>query len=66
VTDYKIEPDERAILALQRVAGARVHEANGTIHTYKLACCVGDEARAEAAKREMWRLAVMIQREQAA
>lgn len=66
MTNYKIPPDEQAILALQRVAGARVHEAANLIQLYKSSCYNGDEDGAAAAKRNMWELAARIERERAA
>lgn len=66
VTNYKIPPDEQAILALQRVAGARVHEAANLIQLYKSFCYNGDKDSAAAAKRNMCKLAVQIERERGA
>jgi hypothetical protein len=38
----KIEPDQQAILALQRVSGAHIHRSNGLIHAYTNACYMGE------------------------
>jgi len=45
VANYKIPPDQQAILTLQRVAGARVLEAANLIELYKSFCYHGDENR---------------------
>jgi hypothetical protein len=66
MADYKIPPDEEAVLALQRLAGGRVHEAAGLIQVYKFRCYMGDKEGALKAQREMWKLAVRIERERAA
>lgn len=66
MTNYKIPPDEQAIMALQRVAGPRVHEAANLIQLYRSFCYTGDEDSAAAAKRKMRKLAVQIERERGA
>jgi hypothetical protein len=59
----KIEPDQQAILALQRVSGAHIHLSNGLIHAYTNACYMGEAEMAEAVKRRMTELAVRCIRE---
>lgn len=59
----RIEPDQQAIMALQRVSGPHVHRANGLIQVYTDACYLGEVEMAEAAKREMTALAVTCIRE---
>ena len=59
----KIEPDQQAILALERVSGAHVHWANGLIHAYRNACYMGEVEIAETTKRDMTLLAVRCIRE---
>lgn len=56
ITKSPIEPDQQAIMALQRAStGAEVHETNGLIYTYRLYCGVGDIDGANEAKRKMYR-----------
>jgi hypothetical protein len=58
VTKSPIEPDEQAIMALQRFStGADVHETNGLIYIYRLHCAVGNIRYADEAKRTMYRRA---------
>jgi hypothetical protein len=58
VTKSPIEPDEQAIMALQRFStGADVHETNGFIYSYRLHCAVGNVRGAGEAKRTMYRRA---------
>lgn len=59
----KIEPNQQAILALERVSGGHVHRANGLIQVYTNACYLGEVEMAEAAKRDMTALAVRCIRE---
>jgi hypothetical protein len=58
-----IEPDQQAILALERVSGAHVHRAKGLIQAYTNACYLGEGEIAEATKRDMTALAVRCIRE---
>jgi len=58
-----IEPDQQAILALERVCGAHVHRAKGLIQAYTNACYLGEGEIAEATKRDMTALAVRCIRE---
>jgi hypothetical protein len=65
LTKLPIEPDEQAIMALQRYAtGADVHETNGLISTYRLHCAVGNIGGAGEAKRDMYRRARELMRRQ--
>ena len=58
IAQSPIEPDQQAIMALQRVStGAEIHETNGLIYTYRLYCGVGDIHGADEAKRKMYRRA---------
>ena len=58
LTKSPIQPDEQAIVALQRLTtGADVHETNGLIHTYRLHCAAGNMGGAGEAKRNMYRRA---------
>src|SRR5262245_6000493 len=59
----RIEPDQQAILALERVSGAHVHQATGLIQAYINACYLGEVEMAEAVKRDMAALAVRCIRE---
>jgi len=59
----EIEPDQLAIVALERVSGAHVHRAKGLIQAYTNACYLGELEIAEATKREMTALAVRCIRE---
>jgi hypothetical protein len=59
----RIEPDQQAILALERVSGAHVHRAHGLIQAYTNACYLGEAEVAEATKRDMTALAVTCIRE---
>jgi hypothetical protein len=59
----KMEPDQQAILALERLSGAHVHRAKGLIQAYTDACYLGEVEKAEAAKRDMTALAVKCIRE---
>jgi hypothetical protein len=55
LTNSRIEPDEEAIMALQRfTTGADVHETNGLIQTYRLHCAAGNIREAGEAKRNMY------------
>jgi hypothetical protein len=59
----RIEPDEQAIMALQRFAtGADVRRTNGLIYTYRLHCAVGNSEGAGEAKRNMYRRARELMR----
>jgi len=63
VTKSPIEPDEQAIMALQRFStGADAHETNGHIYTYRLHCAVGNIGDAGGAKRTMYRRARELMR----
>jgi len=56
VAKSPIEPDEQAIMALQRFStGADVHETNGLTYTYRLHYAVGNIGDAGEAKRTMYR-----------
>jgi NAD(P)-dependent dehydrogenase (short-subunit alcohol dehydrogenase family) len=58
LTKSPIQPDEQAIVALQRLTtGADVHETNGVIHTYRLHCAAGNIGGVDEAKRNMYRRA---------
>ncbi len=58
-----IEPDEQAIMALQRFAtGADVRETNGLIYTYRLHCAAGNTGSADEAKRNLYRRARELMR----
>jgi hypothetical protein len=63
LTKLPIEPDEQAIMALQRFStGADVHESNELIYTYRLHCAVGNIGDAGEAKRTMYRRARLLMR----
>jgi hypothetical protein len=63
VTKSPIEPDEQAIMALQRfTTGADVHENNGLIYNYRLHCAAGNIGDAGEAKRTMYRRARELMR----
>ena len=58
LTKSPIEPDEQAIMALQRLTtGADVRETNGLIDTYRLYCAAGNIGSAGEAKLNMYRRA---------
>jgi hypothetical protein len=58
LTKSTIDPDEQAIMALQRFStGADVHETNGLIYSYRLHCASGNIGDAGEAKRTMYRRA---------
>jgi hypothetical protein len=62
ITKSPIEPDELAILALQRFStGADVHESNGLIYSYRLHCAFGNVGDA-GAKWTMYRRARELMR----
>jgi hypothetical protein len=63
ITKSPIEPDELAILALQRFStGADVHETNGLIYSYRRHCAFGNVGDAGEAKRTMYRRASELMR----
>jgi len=62
LTKSSIEPDQQAIMALQREYRADVHETNGLIYTYRLHCAVGNIGDAGEAKRTMYRRARELMR----
>jgi hypothetical protein len=63
VTKSPIEPDEQAIMALQRFGtGADVHETNGFTYSYRLHCAFGNVENAGEAKRTMYRRARELMR----
>jgi hypothetical protein len=63
VTKSPIEPDEQAIMALQRFSsGPDVHDTNGLIYTYRLHCAIGNIGDAGEAKWTMYRRARELMR----
>jgi hypothetical protein len=65
LTKSPIEPDEQAIMALQRFStGADAHETNGLIQTYRLQCASGNIGGAVETKRNMYHRARKLMRVQ--